>query len=136
MLEAPEIPGASEMVAWFGHWPTFHDAEVLSISLNRSGESHVEIHAWETTPEVDPGGYFVRAKHAVVTFRMAGFPRDGEGITRTEIAYFNGQNVLSSAAVRKTQNGYELVLDGIYGVDGSIFCEQMSVELEPGIPAS
>ena len=80
-------------------------------------------------------GYFVLAKHAVVTFRMEGFPRDAYGITRTEIACFNHQNVLFSAAVTKTQDCYELALDGIYGVGGSIFCERMSVTLEPGVPA-
>ena len=135
MFEAPEIPGAAEVIAWFGYWPTFHDAEVLSIVLNRSGESHVVAHAWESTPEIDPSGYFVLAKHAIVTFRMEGFPRDEFGITRTEIACFNGQNVLSNASVSKTQDGFELALAGIWGVDGSIFCERMSVTLEPGIPA-
>jgi len=135
MIEAPEIPGAAEVIAWFGYWPTFHDAEVLSIVLNRSGESQVVILTWGTTPEIDPSGYFVQAKHAVVTFRMEGFPRDADGITRTEIACFNHQNVLSSAAVTKTQDCYELALDGIFGVGGSIFCERMSVTLEPGVPA-
>ena len=135
MFETPEIPGAAEVIAWFGYWPTFHDAEVLSIVLNRSGESLVVIHDWETTPEIDPSGYFLQAKQAVVTFRMEGFPLDVYGITRTEIACFNHQNVLSSAAVTKTQDCYELALDGIFGVGGSIFCERMSVTLEPGVPA-
>ena len=35
MFEAPDIPGAQDVIAWFGAWPTFHDAEVLSISLDR-----------------------------------------------------------------------------------------------------
>jgi hypothetical protein len=134
MFEAPEIPGAADVLAWFGYWPTFHDAEVLSIALNRSGESCVAIQAWEITPEIDPSGSFVLAKHAVVTFRLTGFPQDEWGITRTEIASFNGQNVLSGAVVKKIQNGYELVLEGIHGVDGSIVCERMSVTLEPHVP--
>jgi hypothetical protein len=134
MFDAPDIPGAAEVIAWFGYWPTFHDAEVISITLNRSGGARVALHAWEITPETDPSGQFVLAKHAVVTFRMEGFPRDVYGVTRTEIAFFNRQNVLSSAAVRKIQDGYELALEGIYGVDGSIFSERMSVMLEPGFP--
>jgi len=43
MLEAPDIPGAADVIAWFGYWPHFHDAEVLSITLDRSGESQVAI---------------------------------------------------------------------------------------------
>jgi hypothetical protein len=29
MFEAPDIPGAADVIAWFGYWPTFHDAGVL-----------------------------------------------------------------------------------------------------------
>jgi hypothetical protein len=133
MNEAPEIPGADELVQWFGYWPTFHDSEVLSIELTRSHGSRVRIHAFERTSEVDDRGYYVLAKHAIVTFTLEGFPSDREGITNTRIDYFNHQNVLSSARVERTNNGYVLVLDGIFGVDGSISCERMSVSLQPGI---
>lgn len=126
MLEAPNIPGAADVVAWFGYWPTFHDAEVLSITLDRSGTSRVAIHALGRTPEL--------AKHAVVTFLMEGFPSDQYGITNTRLDFFNGQNVLSSAYIKPMPEGYELVLEGVYGLDGSIFCKHLSVELKPGIP--
>ena len=122
MFEAPDIPGAPDVIAWFGHWPTFHDAEVLSITLNRAGESRVVIHVSELT------------RHAIVTFCLEGFPQDREGVTNTRIDFFNYQNVLSSASVKKATEGYELVLSGIFGVDGSIVSERMSVKLEPGIP--
>jgi hypothetical protein len=39
MDEVPDIPGADDVVKWFGYWPTFHDAQILSITLNRSGEA-------------------------------------------------------------------------------------------------
>ena len=86
------------------------------------------------TAEVDASGRYVLAKHALVTFCMQGFPRDEHGITNTRIDYFNHQNVLSSASVNKRPEGFELILEGIYGLDGSIVCERMSVTLEPGIP--
>ncbi len=28
---APEIPGTETIVNWFGEWPSFHDAEVISL---------------------------------------------------------------------------------------------------------
>jgi len=74
--EVPGIPGAAEVVAWFRYWPTFHDAEVLSITLDRSRGSTVAIHAFEMTPEVRDGQY-VLAKHAVVTFCLEGFRKGG-----------------------------------------------------------
>ena len=51
MDEVPDIPGADDVVKWFGYWPTFHNAQILSITLNRSGESQVVIHAFERTSE-------------------------------------------------------------------------------------
>jgi hypothetical protein len=136
MREAPDVPGAKDVIEWFGYWPTFHDAEVLSISLDRLRGCRVAIHAFETTAEVDRSGHYVAVKHAVVTFSGEGLPRDENGISNIRIEFFNHQNVLSSASVHKRPpEGYELVLEGCYGVDGSIVCERMSVALEPGVPS-
>jgi hypothetical protein len=134
MFEAPDIPGAATVIAWFGQWPTFHDAEVMSITLDRLSECRVAIYAFETTREVDTNGHYRRAKDAVLTFCLEGFPRDQYGITNTRIEFFNHQNILSSASVNKIADCYELTLAGCYGVDGSIICERMSVKLEPGMP--
>jgi len=134
MLAAPEIPGADAVLEWFGYWPTFHDAEVLFILLDRSGSSRVAIHAFERSREVDATGYYVLTKHAVVTFTFRGFIPDREGITNVRIEYFNHQNVLSSASIEKIPEAYQLRLDGIYGVDATIVCEQITVALEPGAP--
>ena len=130
----PDIRGAREVVDWFGYWPTFHDAEVLSITLDRSVGTRVEIHAFERTSEVDADGYYVLAKHAIVTFSLQEFPLDSQGITNVQIDHFNHQNVLSSIGVEKVPDGYLLTLDGIFGVYASISCKHISVELEPGPP--
>lgn len=134
MLVIPDVPGADHVVGWFGYWPSFHDAEVLSIALNRSRESYVQVHTWERTSEVDAKGYFVRRKFAIVTFVLENILNDYEGIARMRIEWFNHQNVLWGLRVIKLADGYMLGLDGIYGVDGFIDCEHLSVKLEPGIP--
>jgi hypothetical protein len=135
MIERPDIPGAADVIAWFGYWPSFHDAEVLSITLDRSSASRVVIHAFEMTAEVDAQGRYVLTKHAVVTFFLEGFPRDQYGITNTRIEFFTSQNVLSSASINKTAGGYELALEGCCGLDGVICAEGIRVELTPGMPA-
>ena len=83
MGETPAIPGADQVVKWFGYWPTFHDAEILSITLNRSGESRIVIHAFERASEIDHRGRYVLVKHANVTFALEGFLLDEEGVTKT-----------------------------------------------------
>ena len=73
-------------------------------------------------------------KHAIVTFVLEDFLLDREGITNTQIDGFNTQNVLSSLTVRKTLEGYDLILNGIYGVSASISSRCLRVELSPGKP--
>jgi hypothetical protein len=79
---------------WFGRWPAFHDAEVLSTCLDRrplengSGPSlTIRLHAFEMTGEVDERGHYKLVKHAIVTFEFAGM----EEIT---LEGFNCQNVI------------------------------------------
>jgi hypothetical protein len=134
MLEAPDIPGAADVLAWFGYWPSFHDGEVLSITLDRSHPSRIVVHTWNRTNELDAKGYYVVDKHAIVTFVLEDFLLDREGITNTQIDGFNTQNVLSSLTVRKTLEGYDLILDGIYGVSASISAKRLRLELSPGKP--
>jgi hypothetical protein len=69
-----------------------------------------------------------------VTFVLEGFPHGPTGNAATRIGSFNHQNVLSSLAVKKKPQGYELVLEECYGVEGVIWATSMSVELLPGIP--
>lgn len=132
MVECPSIEGAENVVKWFGHWPTFHDAEVVSVVLNRAGKSRVEVHAFETTSDMDAAGYFRCTKHAIVTFELEGYVPDEVGSIC--LRWFNHQNVLSGLTVRPVVSGYEVILDGIFGVDGSLFCERLTVAIEPGIP--
>lgn len=121
--EIPDIEGAADVVAWFGYWPNFHDAEVDSITLSRTGESRVVIHAFKTPVE----------EYAAVTFHLNGFTGDQFGTTSTRIDYFNEQNVLSGAFVRKLDAGFELVLEGIYGVDGALTCQDLRVSIKPTV---
>src|SRR5215475_1228437 len=40
---ARKLPGASGVIAAFGEWPSFHDAEILRVLINRGGRSEVTI---------------------------------------------------------------------------------------------
>ena len=91
MFEVPVIPGTADVIACFGYWPAFYDAEVLSIILNRSGDSSVAMHAFETTRDSDSTGHSVTEKHAVISFRMEGIPLDARWISNTLIEGFNSQ---------------------------------------------
>jgi hypothetical protein len=121
------VPGASDLVSWFGYWPSFHDAEVLSIHLNRSGESSIAIHTWHRTNQVDEHGYFVTTKHVVVTFVL-------EGIQTVQLNDFNHQKAISGLSLEEIEAGYRLTLHPCFGAQGTIEGERVRITIEPGLP--
>jgi hypothetical protein len=84
----------------FGRWPSFHDAEVLSVSLNRRGDSgptlDFSIYVFEMTPEVDGKGFFVLQKHTDVVLRFSGVDLLG-------MAWINQQNVIEELIVSELE---------------------------------
>src|SRR5271157_2010295 len=111
--EIKEIPGAAELHGWFGYWPTFHDAEIISLHLNRKGSSSLRVHTWETTKEVDDKGYNVQAKHVVVEIAL-------ETVSELSLNGFSQQNVIFGLDIEKIGSGFRLTLNECYGLAGSI----------------
>lgn len=123
------VTGAKELFDWFGFWPSFHDAEVLWLHLNRGDVCRLAIHTWDMTAETDEKGYYVLAKHIVVEFVMS-------EVVDLQSDEFNRQNVISSLTIRKIQNGYRLILGGCYGLAGTIDAADLSIWQIPGKPSS
>lgn len=123
-----EIEGAAELEEWFGYWPSFHDAEIVSLHLNRTGSSSLRVHTREMTKEIDDKGYYVLAKHVVVEFVF-------EAVCGLSLSGFNQQNVIFGLAIEKTDSGFQVTLDDCYGLAGSIVSEKLSFRLTPGKPA-
>jgi len=126
-IETKDIHGASELYDWFGYWPSFHDAEIISLHLNRGGNSSLRVHTWEMTKEVDEKGYYVLARHVVVEFIL-------EAVSDLSLNGFNHQNVVFGLEVEKIDSGFRLRLDDCYGLTGSIEAERLSLSLTPGKP--
>lgn len=127
MSRVEQIPGSADLIAWFGFWPSFHDAEVLRIHLNRCGESTVVIHTWQRTDEVDARGYFVLTKHVVVTFVL-------EAILKVELEDFNHQNVISGLSLEVIASGYRLTLHPCFGAQGILEAKRVRITIQTGSP--
>ena len=125
--EIAGIQGSAELHDWFGYWPNFHDAEIISLHLNRSGHSSMRAHTWEMTKEIDQNGYYVLTKHLVVEFVF-------ENISGLDLNGFSHQNVVFGIEIQKTESGFRLTLQGCYGMEGSIEAEKMSLRLASGKP--
>lgn len=129
-VDVPDIPGAVAVASWFGAWPSFHDAEVVFLRLNRSGQSQLSVHAWNMTDrtyEENGQQHFVLERHAVVTFTF-------EGISGLQLLGFNSQNVLAGLDVGREGADFVLHLHPCYGVSGRIVAARMVVSLTPGKP--
>jgi hypothetical protein len=127
MNSIPNIPGADAVVAWFGQWPSFHDAEVVEAHFVRHGISQLRLHFWNTRDEVDERGYYILDKHAIVTFLL-------EGIEDMDIYGFSRQNVISSLTVEAEGSRFLLTLGPCYGLAGVIEAKKLSVNIEPDTP--
>ncbi len=126
-----DIPGGPELLQWFaGRMPSFHDAEVLSLALDRDTASAVlKVHAFEMTSEVDARGYFICKRHVVVFFKLL-------WISSMELDGFNHQNALDGLKVSRTNDGeVRLGLKPAYGLGGFIQAREVEIAIEPGIPA-
>jgi hypothetical protein len=121
------IPGANAFVSWFGQWPSFHDAEVLRITLDRKNASLIEIHVFKMTNEVDSKGQYVCVNHAKLRLVLL-------EITSCELLGFNHQNVIDDLDITRIEDGYQTRLFSIYGVDGTVDAKFIVIEFEPGIP--
>ncbi len=141
------VSGGPELLAWFGYVPSFHDAEIIGLHLNRTGPSTLRIHTWDVTGKVDSKGFFVHEKDVVVTFTL-------EEIESLELEGFSHQNVIGGLELnriaaetskfgmqsirppRSQPDFYEIVLHPCYGLAGTIRAWGVSLALAPGKPDS
>jgi Immunity protein 50 len=122
----------------FGRWPSFHDAEVLRVVLDRSGDEgptlEAAIHVFEMTSDVDPRGYYVLKNHTEVTLRFT-------DVVLTRLQWFNNQNVLSSLEISDIDPNqhdgkrFRVELPSSYGLEAEFDCKRaIVVEVRPYRP--
>lgn len=126
MADRPPINGEHLVTEQFGYWPSFHDAEIHWLRLNRTGPTaEFLVHAFDMTDTVDERGYYVLTKHCLVHFRC-------DGLIGSTLDGFNHQNVLFGLGIdyisdKDNTDHWELSLETSYGLDGVITCESVSV---------
>ena len=121
-----DINNHEALTGIFGDWPTFHDAEIMSIHLDawdKVPSLEAEIHLWETTPEADSRGYLILKKHTLarLLFYDASFG---------EVVGFYKQNVLSELRIVHNESGdykFTVDFDGIVGCCAHFECNSISV---------
>jgi hypothetical protein len=127
------ILGADKLIPVFGYWPSFHDSEVLSMTLDRRAQGDgygptlvAVIHAFEMTSEVGADGCYVLRHHVLVHFRF-------HDVVELQLEAFNYQNVLyglhiSDLRERQLENiKFGVRFDSSFGVDAAFQCRAIEV---------
>ena len=121
---------AEKLESVFGRWPSFHDAEVLRLSLDRSGEDgptlDVVVHVFEMTTEIDAKGFYVLKNHTEVTLRFT-------HVMLSRLQWFNHQNVLLSLEVEELDptahegRRFGVEMPSSYGLEADFECRRAIV---------
>ena len=124
------IEHAEKLTRIFGEWPSFHDAEVIRLTLDRSrsdGPSlEMDIHVFAMTAEVDSKGHYVLKNHTLVTLRFT-------EIATEELTGFNEQNALFDLKISEVDpathdgRGVRVEISSSYGLAGNFVCKRAIV---------
>lgn len=157
------IVGTEKIIKWFGYWPSFHDAEVLWIKLDRGnermqGDTRIEfvVHAWEINFNVPEGMPFPKQCLVHFIFRncanihLTDFNQQNQLYT-IEISVEQQppviNNIVSVNAVVKIldheqslpEKVLKIVFDSAFGLEGEFFCSSGEIASiiacdEDGVP--
>jgi hypothetical protein len=133
VLKNPDL-----LLAALGHDPHFHDAEVISLRLDRDGRREwegpvlfVEIHLFDGRRDPHAPGGVVWFNHKRVTFRFA-------NVALLDIHGFNGQNAIFDLLVAETEMQgpdfdlsaprYRVEFVQSFGIGASFICKEIEVE--------
>ncbi len=127
------VQGADKLIELFGRWPSFHDAEVVSLVLDRAGDDDgfgpslvATIRTFDITHEVLPDG-LLKLTHecaAVMAFRE---------VVQLQLTGFNSQNVLSGLHIidirdrQLERQRFEVWFAGVHGLDARFQCRVVEV---------
>ena len=122
------VKSAEILTSIFGRWPSFHDAEIVSLLLSRENEApvvlEVRIHVFEMTSAVDSSGKYILRNHVLVTLKFSGIRED------VHIRCFNQQNVIAELHIYTAEPGeasLRVEMPSLYGVDISFTCDTAEV---------
>lgn len=125
-LAERDIQGAALLTDIFHEWPSFHDAEIVRVTLrreHRSASLEIVIHVFTTPGGLDPEGYFLHLDHTLAAIRF-------DSVDQLKLEDFNGQNAIDDLRIGLgASGGKRFVVDipANNGCDASFLCDSISV---------
>jgi hypothetical protein len=110
------IVNHSAVVAFYGRWPSFHDAEVLAYKEPTTEDPSLTftLHTWRMTDQVDSKGYFILTHHSLVSFAF-------DGLLDLDMAAFRSGNILYGVGFHRSAPGapFRVELDSVMDMSGT-----------------
>jgi hypothetical protein len=94
------IPGATQVVDWFGQWPTFHDAYLVDVVLSTWQPCLLRLHVSK-----GPGGSFIYDNEGMITFYI-------EPPSHYEIEGTRPGGQLLGLTIYEHPSGCEILMEG------------------------
>ncbi len=119
------IEHADVILNHFGYWPSFHDAEVVSLHFDRNFREGlprlwIQVYAFEMTDTVK-AGYYQLVKHCLINFEF-------EGVVESEVDGFNHQNAVYGIEFGIEGSLLTCTIDPAYGIKGFISARKIKVK--------
>jgi hypothetical protein len=112
------VSGAEDLVRQLGCWPCFHDAEIVELALDRTGESTLKLSV------LDP-----RTTGACI--RVVFGIREISGL---ELQEFSSQNVIGQLQIEEVDGEQRISMSPCYGLNGWIQARDVRVRVEDDRP--
>lgn len=122
------VKNSKKMIDYFGDWPSFHDAEILRVGLDREHCScQLEIYFFKTSSEKDSQGNYKQTAHCRILLQL-------EEIELLELADFNYQNVIAGLSIERFEELIRVTLHPSYGLFGKIHCRAVVLKSVEPVP--
>ena len=144
MSSTEHIVGSEKLLVALGYWPSFHDAEVISVSAQRvppvalgggSVKLVVHVRKYETRGEGTAQYEQVLVKSVLASFLCT-------RVADLELSGFNHQNVINSLSVHKelsaeaTDSPLVLTIEPIWGIGGMVRCALVELSAVEELPSA
>ena len=126
----------------FGRWPCFHDAEAISITLDRGAKDEfspnlqaaINVADYELILQADGSRRYIQKNNVIVNFLFF-------GVTKLQLFDFNHQNVLQDIYIKEMseqqleQVKFEVVFESSFGVGAEFQCSAIEVQSVEVLPS-
>lgn len=112
-----EFEDAAKLSTVLGYWPDFADAQLVEVRLSRASDTRSAQAKFKLDYiDTDQGKQII----CLLSF---------EGVRDVNLQDYKDQNVVDVLSITKTDDGYEVNLTSVVGLNGDFCCNSVGVDV-------